>query len=130
MEELTLLGSGHTDYPTKPEDAKLELIPNEWAHPFKVQLECPEFTSLCPKTGQPDFAQILIEYEPDRWLIESKALKLYLFSFRNTGMFHEFVVNRIARDLYERMEPNWIEVQGMFYPRGGISINPKVRLEK
>lgn len=95
---------------------------------YEVELECPEFTSLCPKTGQPDFANILIKYSPDKKLVESKSLKLYLFSFRNHGSFHENCVNQIARDLFDLMKPKWIEVRGDFFPRGGISINPVVRL--
>jgi 7-cyano-7-deazaguanine reductase len=95
-----------------------------------VYLDAPEFTAVCPKTGQPDFATIKILYCPDKKLVESKSLKFYLFAFRGMGMFHEFVVNKIARDLFEVMQPHWIEVQGDFMPRGGISINPVCRLEK
>lgn len=130
-QDLTLLGNSKTDYPTKPEDAKLECIPNRWkGQEYEVLLDCPEFTAVCPKTGQPDFARIEIRYVPDQLLIESKALKLYLFAFRNTGMFHEFVVNKIAKDLFDAMQPKWIEVYGDFMPRGGISIKPRVRLTK
>ena len=118
-------------------------IPNDYAphvlesfdnkHPeqdYEVEIECPEFTSLCPKTGQPDFANITITYRPDKKLVESKSLKLYLFSFRNHGSFHENCVNQIAKDLFTLMQPKWLEVRGDFFPRGGISINPTVRLEK
>ena len=96
-------------------------------HPDKdywVKFNCPEFTSLCPITGQPDFATITISYVPERRMVESKSLKLYLFSFRNHGDFHEDVVNIILKDLVRLMEPRYIEVWGKFLPRGGISIDP------
>ena len=93
---------------------------------YWVQLNCPEFTSLCPITGQPDFAEIKILYIPDRRMVESKSLKLYLFSFRNHGDFHEDCVNIILDDLVRLMEPRYIEVVGLFVPRGGISIHPYV----
>lgn len=91
---------------------------------YWVQFNCPEFTSLCPITGQPDFAEIKILYIPDKRMVESKSLKLYLFSFRNHGDFHEDCVNTIMKDLVKLMEPKYIEVIGMFTPRGGISIYP------
>ncbi|MCX7614634.1 MAG: preQ(1) synthase [Clostridiales bacterium] len=91
---------------------------------YFVKLNCPEFTSLCPITGQPDFATITISYVPDVYLVESKSLKLYLFSFRNHGDFHEDCVNIIMKDLISLMEPKYIEVWGKFLPRGGISIDP------
>ena len=91
---------------------------------YWVQFNCPEFTSLCPITGQPDFAEIRILYIPDRRMVESKSLKLYLFSFRNHGDFHEDCVNIIMDDLIRLMEPRYIEVTGLFVPRGGISIYP------
>jgi len=129
MEDLTLLGQGKTKYPTCPEEAKLETFDNKWPdNHYTVEFECPEFTSLCPKTGQPDFAKVSIIYIPHKKLVESKSLKLYLFSFRNHGEFHESVINRIAHDLYKLMEPHIIMVRGDFYPRGGISINPVVVL--
>ena len=93
---------------------------------YWVQLNCPEFTSLCPITGQPDFAEIKILYIPDRLMVESKSLKLYLFSFRNHGDFHEDCVNIILNDLVKLMNPRYIEVLGLFVPRGGISIHPYV----
>lgn len=127
--DLQQLGSGNTKYPQRPEDAVLETFDNKWPdNKYVVELECPEFTSLCPKTGQPDFATFRILYIPDKKLVESKALKLYLFSFRNHGEFHESVTNRIAYDLFEAMHPCIIMVRGDFYPRGGISINPTVIL--
>ena len=91
---------------------------------YWVQFNCPEFTSLCPITGQPDFAEIRILYIPNRLMVESKSLKLYLFSFRNHGDFHEDCVNIILNDLVALMQPRYIEVTGLFVPRGGISIHP------
>ena len=91
---------------------------------YWVRFNCPEFTSLCPITGQPDFAEIRITYIPDVRMVESKSLKLYLFSFRNHGAFHEDCVNIIMKDLVKLMDPRYIEVTGFFTPRGGISIQP------
>lgn len=91
---------------------------------YWVKFNCPEFTSLCPITGQPDFAEIVISYIPDISMVESKSLKLYLFSFRNHGDFHEDCVNIIMKDLIRLMDPKYIEVSGLFTPRGGISIHP------
>jgi len=96
-------------------------------HPGKdyfVKFNCPEFTSLCPVTGQPDFATIYLSYIPDKKLVESKSLKLYLFSFRNHGAYHEDCVNILMKDLIELLHPNYIEVWGKFLPRGGLSIDP------
>jgi 7-cyano-7-deazaguanine reductase len=103
----------------------LESFPNK--HPendYMVKFNCPEFTSLCPITGQPDFATIYISYLPDHKLVESKSLKLYLFSFRNHGAFHEDCINIIMKDLVTLLEPKYIEVWGKFLPRGGLSIDP------
>ena len=103
----------------------LETFENK--HPdndYWVQFNCPEFTSLCPITGQPDFAEIKIMYIPKLRMLESKSLKLYLFSFRNNGDFHEDCVNIIMKDLIKLMDPKYIEVVGLFTPRGGISIYP------
>ena len=91
---------------------------------YFIKFNCPEFTSLCPITGQPDFATIYISYIPDLYCVESKSLKLYLFSFRNHGDFHEDVVNIIMKDLIELLNPRYIEVWGKFLPRGGLSIDP------
>lgn len=91
---------------------------------YWVRFNCPEFTTLCPITGQPDFAEIRISYVPDERMVESKSLKLYLFSFRNHGDFHEDCVNTIMKDLIALMDPKYIEVTGFFTPRGGISIYP------
>ena len=122
---LTHLGSKHTDYSTDYDPELLESFDNQ--HPgndYFVKFNCPEFTSLCPITGQPDFGRITISYIPNERLVESKSLKLYLFSFRNHGDFHEDVVNVIMKDLIRLLDPKYIEVQGCFFPRGGISIDP------
>lgn len=122
---VTLLGSGNTQYPTDYSAELLEWFPNK--HPendYLVTLDCPEFTSLCPKTGQPDFGHIIINYIPNEKMVESKSLKLYLFSFRNHGDFHEDCINIIMKDLIKLMEPRYIEVIGYFTPRGGIAIRP------
>lgn len=122
-EELSILTNGHKAYPDSPEKARLETFENKCAHrDYTVEFDCPEFTSLCPVTGQPDFAKINIRYIPDRRCIESKSLKLYLFSFRNTGMFHEEITNRILDDLVRACQPKWARVTGRMNPRGGISI--------
>lgn len=124
-EGLTKLGSQHTTYSTDYNPGVLETFANK--HPdndYFVKFNCPEFTSLCPITGQPDFATITISYVPGDRMVESKSLKLYLFSFRNHGDFHEDVVNIIMKDLIQLMDPKYIEVWGKFLPRGGISIDP------
>ena len=125
QEGLSLLGNQHTKYPSDYCPAVLETFQNK--HPerdYFVKFNCPEFTSLCPITGQPDFAAIYIAYVPAEKMVESKSLKLYLFSFRNHGAFHEDCVNIILNDLIALMQPNYIEVWGKFLPRGGISIDP------
>lgn len=128
---LTLLGANTTDYSSDYDPKILEKFENRFAdNEYEVKLNCPEFTHICPKTGQPDFAQIYIKYSPDEYLVESKSLKLYLFGFRQHGSFHEDVVNTICNDLFELMKPKWIEVFGDFFPRGGISICPTARKEK
>ena len=99
-------------------------------HDYWVEFLCPEFTTLCPITGQPDFAEIRIMYIPDERMVESKSLKLYLFSFRNHGDFHEDCVNIILKDLMRLMAPRYIEVTGIFTPRGGIAIHPYVNYGK
>lgn len=127
LQGITKLGSGaqHTAYTTDYAPEVLETFANK--HPdndYFVKFNCPEFTSLCPVTGQPDFATIYISYVPDKLLVESKSLKLYLFSFRNHGDFHEDCVNIIMKDLCRLLEPKYIEVWGKFLPRGGLSIDP------
>lgn len=122
---VTGLGAAGTKYPTDYAPEVLETFINK--HPdndYFVKFNCPEFTSLCPVTGQPDFATIYISYVPDELMVESKSLKLYLFSFRNHGDFHEDCVNIIMKDLRDLMQPRYIEVWGKFTPRGGLSIDP------
>ena len=122
--DLTLLGK-QTEYKQDYAPEVLEAFDNK--HPdndYWVTFNCPEFTSLCPITGQPDFATIHIHYIPDVKMVESKSLKLYLFSYRNHGAFHEDCVNIIMKDLIELMDPKYIEVVGLFTPRGGINIYP------
>ncbi len=107
-----------------PEEAVLERVPNP--HPdslYLARFTAPEFTSLCPVTGQPDFAHLVIDYAPKAWLIESKSLKLYLGSFRNHGAFHEDCTLAIAKRIVETAEPLWLRVAGYWYPRGGIPID-------
>ena len=128
--ELKALGKT-TEYPMEYDPTVLETFQNpQMDVAYEISIDIPEFTCLCPKTGQPDFAKIVINYSPDQLCVESKSLKLYMFSFRQSGAFHEDVTNRIARDLFNLMKPHWIEVEGQFFPRGGISFWPKVRLEK
>ena len=122
---LTLLGNKKTVYKQDYAPEVLETFVNK--HPendYWVKFNCPEFTSLCPITGQPDFASIIVSYIPDVKMVESKSLKLYLFSFRNHGDFHEDCVNIIMKDLVKLMDPRYIEVTGVFTPRGGIAIHP------
>ena len=122
---VSLLGNTGTRYPDKYSPEILETFVNK--HPdneYLVTFMCPEFTSLCPKTGQPDFAKIIINYIPHELMVESKSLKLYLFSFRNHGDFHEDCINIIMKDLVKLMNPRYLEVTGIFTPRGGISIYP------
>ncbi len=124
-ENLTLLGNRSVPYTFDYDPTLLETFVNK--HPqndYFVKFNCPEFTSLCPITGQPDFATVYISYIPNERMVESKSLKLYLFSFRNHGDFHEDCVNIIMKDLIKLMEPKYIEVWGKFLPRGGISIDP------
>ena len=129
--ELKSLGSGKTEYITSYDKSLLEKFPNPQVHtPYTIDIEAPEVTSLCPITKQPDFAKFVICYSPGEWCVESKSLKLYLFSFRQEGIFHEAMTNRVAEDLFELLDPLWIEVQGQFTPRGGISFWPTVTLER
>ena len=125
LEGLSLLGNQGTKYKFGYDPDILEVFDNK--HPnndYFVKFNCPEFTSLCPITGQPDFATIYISYIPGEKMVESKSLKLYLFSFRNHGDFHEDCMNIIMEDLIKLMDPKYIEVWGKFLPRGGISIDP------
>ena len=125
LKGVTLLGNQNTQYNYDYTPEVLETFENK--HPeneYLVTLDCPEFTSLCPKTGQPDFGHLIINYIPHTLMVESKSLKLYLFSFRNHGDFHEDCVNIIMKDLVKLMDPKYLEVIGLFNPRGGISIKP------
>jgi 7-cyano-7-deazaguanine reductase len=122
-EGLTLLGRSRQRYPRSPDRARLETFRNR--HPrrdYWVTFDCPEFTSLCPVTGQPDFGRITIRYIPDARCVESKSLKMYLFSYRNRGTFHEEAANRILDDLVKAAGPRKAVVTGVFNARGGISI--------
>lgn len=122
---VTRLGAKKTVYADRYAPEVLETFVNK--HPerdYWVTFTCPEFTSLCPMTGQPDFATITIQYVPGKRMVESKSLKLYLFSFRNHGDFHEDCVNIVLNDLVALMRPKYIEVQGRFHARGGIAIDP------
>ena len=125
QEGLSLLGNKNTEIPDSYNPDVLETFINKHQeNDYFVKFNCPEFTSLCPITGQPDFATIYISYVPDERMVESKSLKLYLFSYRNNGDFHEDCVNKIMKDLIKLMDPKYIEVWGKFTPRGGISIDP------
>jgi 7-cyano-7-deazaguanine reductase len=129
--EVSQLGSGHTKYEYTYAPNILETFEN--IHPerdYWVTLNADEFTSLCPKTNQPDFGTLIINYIPDIKMVESKSLKLYLFSFMNSGEFHEDVVNKIGKDLVRLMAPRYLEVLGLFYPRGNISIHPTFSFSK
>ena len=120
---LTQLGR-QVAAPQNPEEAVLERVPNPHAGTlYLARFTAPEFTSLCPVTGQPDFARLVIDYAPDAWLIESKSLKLYLGAFRNHGAFHEDVTLAIGKKIVERAEPRWLRIGGFWYPRGGIPID-------
>jgi 7-cyano-7-deazaguanine reductase len=120
---LTMLGQ-HVTQPQSPEEAVLERVPNPHpGTPYCVRFAAPEFTSLCPLTGQPDFAHLVIDYVPRDWLVESKSLKLFLTSFRNHGAFHEACTVGIAKRLIELLAPEWLRIGGYWYPRGGIPID-------
>lgn len=120
---VTLLGGAST-IPEAPDKAVLERVANPHADAIYVaRFAAPEFTSLCPVTGQPDFAHLVIDYVPDRWLVESKSLKLYLTSFRNHGAFHEDCTVAIGKRLVQLLEPHYFRIGGYWYPRGGIPID-------
>ena len=122
-EKLTLLGVSGS-LPKSPEEAILERVSNPQTNSsYLVRFTCPEFTSLCPVTGQPDFAHLVIDYVPQNWLVESKSLKLYLGAFRNHGAFHEDCTVGIGKRLEELLSPHWLRIGGYWYPRGGIPID-------
>ena len=123
MTELTQLGRP-TPLPESPYTAVIEKVPNpNRGTTYLVRFTCPEFTALCPITGQPDFAHFVIDYLPDTWLVESKSLKLYLGSFRNHAAFHEACTLDIAKRLEREIAPAWLRIGGYWYPRGGIPID-------
>jgi 7-cyano-7-deazaguanine reductase len=122
-ERLTLLGHP-AQWPGSPDEARLEWVPNP--HPetlYVVRFTCPEFTSICPVTGQPDFAHLVIDYVPKERLVESKSLKLFLGSFRNHGALHEDCSLVVAKRLEEALDPSWLRLGGYWYPRGGMPID-------
>ena len=122
-EKLNLLG-GDSPIPASPKDAKLERVDNPIKdEDYLIRFVCPEFTSLCPVTGQPDFAHIVIDYAPGKWIVESKSLKLFMTSFRNHGDFHEACTVGIGQRLVKEIAPKWLRIGGYWYPRGGIPID-------
>jgi len=122
-DNLTQLG-GSYQAPASPEEASLETVPNPQAgEDYLVRFTCPEFTSVCPVTGQPDFAHLVIDYTPAAELVESKSLKLYLAAFRNHGAFHEDCTIAIAKKMAAAAKPKWLRIGGYWYPRGGIPID-------
>ena len=128
MDDLTHLSASQTNVPSSPNEATLETFDN--THPereYVITFDCPEFTSLCPITGQPDFGKITISYIADKKCVESKSLKLYIFSFPNHGAFHEECTNRILDDLVKVCQPKWAKVTGDFMPRGGIAIHVEAK---
>lgn len=121
--KLSQLG-GQAAIPASPDEATLETVPNPQAgSDYAVRFTAPEFTSLCPVTGQPDFAHFVIDYVPDQSIVESKSLKLYLTSFRNHGAFHEDCTVAIAKKIIAAAKPKWLRIGGYWYPRGGIPID-------
>ncbi|QCE34439.1 NADPH-dependent 7-cyano-7-deazaguanine reductase QueF [Acetobacteraceae bacterium] len=123
LSSLTQLGQ-NSPLPQSPEEAKLERVPSpHQGKNYLVRFAAPEFTSLCPITGQPDFAHLVLDYIPKNWIVESKSLKLYLSSFRNHGAFHEDCSVTIATKLIELLEPTWLRLGAYWYPRGGMPID-------
>ena len=121
--DLKALG-GDTTIPDHPEPKVLERVANpQDGTNYLVRFTMPEFTSICPVTGQPDFAHLVIDYVPGKWIVESKSLKLYLYGFRNHGAFHEDCTVRIAKDIQKLLRPKWLRIGGYWYPRGGIPID-------
>ena len=121
-EQLDQLGS-MKGLPQSPDDAVLERVKNPCADPYMIRLVAPEFTSICPVTGQPDFAHLVVDYCPGEWIVESKSFKLFLGSFRNHGDFHEACTTGIAQRLVTELSPHWLRIGGYWYPRGGIPID-------
>ena len=130
-DKLTLLGNAKAKYPASPAEAKIETFPNEYkGRDYWISFDCPEFTALCPRTEQPDFGVIKIRYMPDKRCIEAKSLKLYLFSYRNIGIFNESAVNRILDDLVKAAKPRQMVIVGEFNPRGGMRITVEAKYPK
>lgn len=120
---LTQLG-GSSELPASPDEARLDPVPNPHVGTvYLIRFTCPEFTSLCPVTGQPDFAHLVIDYVPDKLMVESKSLKLFLGSFRNHGAFHEDCTVAIGKRLEDLLSPIWLRIGGYWFPRGGIPID-------
>jgi 7-cyano-7-deazaguanine reductase len=120
---LTLLGNSEAAFPKSPQQATIETFPNPKAsRDYTIRLDCPDFTSLCPVTGAPDFAEIFVDYVPDKLCIETKSLKLYLSSYRNVHSFNEQVINNILDDLVKACRPRRMKIEGKFVPRGGLSL--------
>jgi len=123
MSQLTQLGAA-VDAPRSPEEAVLERAANPHPHQlYLARFACPEFTSICPVTGQPDFGHLVIDYAPAEWIVESKSLKLFLQSFRNHGAFHEACTLEVAKRIVAAIEPRWLRIGGYWNPRGGIPID-------
>jgi 7-cyano-7-deazaguanine reductase len=120
---LTLLGNSEAAFPKSPQEATIETFPNpKPTRDYSIHLDCPEFTSLCPVTGQPDFAEIFVDYVPAKLCIETKSLKLYLSSYRNVHSFNEQVINNILDDLVTACHPRRMKIESKFIPRGGLSL--------
>lgn len=128
LDKLTLLGRSKSGYPASPRKAKIETFENEYRdRDYWISFDCPEFTALCPKTGQPDFGVIKIRYIPDERCIEAKSLKFYLFSYRDVAVFNEEAVNKILDDLVKAAKPRQMVIAGEFNPRGGMRITVEAR---
>ena len=124
MDQETLLLGQHVPVPASPAEARLDRVPNpHQGEAYLTRFTCPEFTSICPVTGQPDFAILVIDYVPNEWLIESKSLKLYLASFRNHGAFHEACTVSVGKRIAELLAPQFLRIGGYWYPRGGMPID-------
>jgi len=121
--KLSALGN-HSEIPMKPDKNILEKINNpKIGINYSIRLTCPEFTSICPVTSQPDFAYLIIDYVPDKFIVESKSFKLYLLGYRNHGAFHEDCTVSLAQDIVNLLSPKWLRIAGYWYPRGGIPID-------
>jgi len=131
FDKLTLLAKSETRFPDSPSLAFLETFDNMYKQRnYEITFNCPEFTSLCPVTGQPDFGDITVRYIPDELCVESKSMKIFLFSFRNHNTFHEEAVNKILDEIVDKAKPKWCEVVGEFRPRGGIALSVKAEFKK